>query len=260
MLHYKLFKHSDEQRPWVTFIHGAGGSSAIWFRQVREFQEAYNVLMVDLRGHGGSKQHLHWQNFPRYTFDDIANDVVEVLDELKIEASHFIGISLGTIVIREIAEKHPDRVSKMIMGGAILKLNFRSQLLMRMGVIFKSVVPYILLYKLFAWVIMPKKKHKESRSLFVREAKKLYQKEFIRWFRLAAEINPLLSGHRTTTTHHPTLYVMGDEDHMFLPAIQKVLSELKMNHLQLAIIPQCGHVVNVEKPEDFNRISIDFLA
>lgn len=130
---------------------------------------------------------------------------------------------------------------------------------MRMGVLFKSVVPYILLYKLFAWVIMPRKKHKESRSLFVREAKKLYQKEFIRWFKLATDINPLLSAHRTTTTHHQTLYIMGDEDHMFLPAIQKVLGQLQKQHLQLAVIPQCGHVVNVEKPEDFNQISLGFL-
>lgn len=259
MLHFKLYKHAESARPWVTFVHGAGGSSAIWFRQIRAFQAAFNVLMVDLRGHGGSKQHLSWQNFPRYTFDDIAKDVIEVLDNLNIKSSHFVGISLGTIVIREIAEKHPTRVQKMILGGAILKLNFRSQLLMRMGVLFKSVVPYILLYKLFAWVIMPRKKHKESRSLFVREAKKLYQKEFIRWFKLATDINPLLSAHRTSTTHHQTLYIMGDEDHMFLPAIQKVLGQLQEQHLQLAVIPQCGHVVNVEKPDDFNQISLGFL-
>jgi len=216
--------------------------------------------MVDLRGHGGSKNHLNWQNFPRYTFEDISAEVVEVMDHLEIEKSHFVGISLGTIVIREIAEKQPERVSKMIMGGAILKLNFRSQILMRLGVIFKSVVPYILLYKLFAWIIMPRKKHKESRSLFVREARKLYQKEFIRWFRMAAEINPLLNAHRTTTTDHDTLYVMGDEDHMFLPAIQKVLGQLNSPHLQLAVIPECGHVVNVEKPEQFNKISLNFLG
>ena len=50
------------------------------------------------------------------------------------------------------------------MGGAILKLNFRSQVLMRLGNIFESVVPYMYLYKLFAFIIMPKKNHKESRS------------------------------------------------------------------------------------------------
>jgi pimeloyl-ACP methyl ester carboxylesterase len=44
-----------------------------------------------------------------------------VLDFLKIEKSHFVGISLGTILIRQLAEMYPHRVESMILGGAILK-------------------------------------------------------------------------------------------------------------------------------------------
>lgn len=262
MLHYKTYRHSDIHRNWVTFIHGAGGSSSIWFRQIRDFKEKYNVLLVDLRGHGDSKSHLSKQNFPTYTFEDISEDVIEVLDHLQIEKSNFVGISLGTIIIREISENHPERVAKMVLGGAIIKLNFRSQLLMRLGVWCKSVVPYILLYKLFAWIIMPKSKHKESRNLFVREAKKLYQKEFIRWFKLAAEINPLLSSHREKHSSHPTLYLMGDEDHMFLPSIRKLVSQAQnaKKQVQLMVIESCGHVVNVEKPLEFNQKVIGFIG
>jgi pimeloyl-ACP methyl ester carboxylesterase len=42
----------------VTFVHGAGGSSSIWFKQIRDFQKQYNVLLLDLRGHGESKTSL----------------------------------------------------------------------------------------------------------------------------------------------------------------------------------------------------------
>ncbi len=260
MLHYKLYKHHQAETPWVTFVHGAGGSSSIWFKQLKDFKEVYNVILIDLRGHGNSKSHLNQNHFPTYTFESISEEVVEVLDHLGIEKSHFIGISLGTIIIKEIADRHPDRVEKIVMGGAVLKLNFRSQVLMRIGVIFKSVIPYILLYKLFAWTIMPRKKHRESRLLFVREAKKLYQKEFIRWFKLAAEINPLLKAHRNNHSNHPTLYVMGDEDHMFLPSIEKLVENANLKWIQLQVIPTCGHVVNVEKPQEFNRRTLQFLA
>jgi len=262
MLHFKTYLHSDTNKDWVTFIHGAGGSSSIWFRQIRDFKEKYNVLLVDLRGHGDSKSHLTKQSFPTYTFEDISEDVIEVMNHLKVEKSHFVGISLGTIIIRELSENRPERVNKMVLGGAIIKLNFRSQLLMRMGVWFKSVVPYILLYKLFAWIIMPKSKHKESRNLFVREAKKLYQKEFVRWFKLAAEINPLLSVHRERHSSHPTLYLMGDEDHMFLPSIRKLVTQAQAakKQVQLMVIENCGHVVNVEKPSEFNRKVIGFIG
>ncbi|MEJ6674019.1 MAG: alpha/beta fold hydrolase, partial [Polaribacter sp.] len=168
--HYTyLNKHTTK---WVSFVHGAGGSSSIWFRQIRAFRKEFNVLVLDLRGHGNSKPSIKDTFNNEYTFNAITQDIIEVLAHLKIQKSHFIGISLGTILIRNLAEKKPDLVESMVLGGAILKLNVRSQILMRVGNLFKSVVPYMMLYKLFAFIIMPKKNHKESRILFVNEAKK----------------------------------------------------------------------------------------
>jgi len=138
-----------------------------------------------------------------------------------------------------------------------MKLNVRSQFLMKLGVAFKSVIPYMLLYKLFAFIIMPRKNHKVSRSLFVNEAKKLYQKEFIRWFKLASEINPLLKFFREKDTPIPSLYVMGEQDHLFLPSIKKIAEQQK--NAILHVIENCGHVVNVEQPLSFNKKSISFL-
>ncbi len=241
----------------MTFVHGAGGSSSIWFKQIRSFGAEFNILVLDLRGHGNSKPALKDAFNSKYTFDSITNDIVEVIDHLNIEKSHFVGISLGTILIRNLAEKHPKRVESMIMGGAIMKLNFRSQVLMKLGVIFKSVVPYMLLYKFFAFIIMPKKNHRNSRLLFVNEAKKLYQKEFVRWFKLTSEINPLLRFFRAKDIKIPTLYVMGAEDHLFLPSIRSVVDKHILS--SLFVVENCGHVVNVEQPEAFNVETIRFI-
>lgn len=248
-------KNSDQ---WVTFVHGAGGSSSIWFKQIRDFKKHYNVLLLDLRGHGHSKPTLKDAFKQKYTFSSIANDILEVLDHLKIEKSHFIGISLGTILIRQLAESHPDRVQSMILGGAILKMNFRSQILMKFGNIFKYILPYLFLYRLFAFVIMPKKNHKQSRLLFINEAKKLYQKEFIKWFKLTAEINPILKWFRQVELDIPTFYIMGEEDYMFLPSVRKVV-EKHYKSSELFVIENCGHVVNVEQPVVFNEKVILFI-
>jgi len=255
MLHYSTFT-LEEKAEWVTFIHGAGGSSSIWYKQLRDFKKQYNVLLIDLRGHGKSKS-LIYEKLKSYTFDVISDEVIEVLDHLKIQKSHFVGISLGTIIIREIAERYPERSASMIMGGAVMKLNFRGQILIRLGVLLKSVIPYLLLYKFFAIIIMPRKKHRESRNLFINEAKKLYQKEFKRWFTLVAEVNPLLALFRIKDSGIPTLYVMGAEDHMFLPSISKLVKD----HLssELFVIPECGHVVNIEQPEIFNKQVLKFI-
>ena len=257
MISYTLYKN-EASTEWVTFVHGAGGSSSIWFKQIRDFQKHFNVLLLDLRGHGNSNEQIKTAFKQKYTFKSIANDVIEVIDHLQIERSHFVGISLGSIVIRQLAEMYPTRVKSMILGGAILKMNFRSQILMRLGNMFKYVLPYLVLYKFFAFVIMPKKNHKNSRLLFINEAKKLYQKEFIKWFKLTAEINPVLRLFRQVELDIPTLYVMGEEDYMFLPAVRQVVA----NHVRTAelfVVQNCGHVVNVEQPLIFNETVIGYL-
>lgn len=256
MLHYTTYKHKSSKE-WVTFIHGAGGSSSIWFKQIRSFTKEFNVLILDLRGHGNSKPKLYDTSNVKYTFDTITNDIVDVLNHAQIKTSHFVGISLVTILIRNLAEKYPEKVKSMILGGAIMKLNMRSQLLMRLGNFFKSVVPYMYLYKFFAFVIMPKKNHKSSRLLFVNEAKKLCQKEFIRWFKLTSEINSLLMFFRSTDIKIPTLYIMGKEDHLFLPEIKNLI--IDQDYSSLFIIEHCGHVVNVEQPALFNATSIKYI-
>ena len=257
MLHYSIHKAKKENASWITFIHGAGGSSAIWFKQIRFFSKNFNLLLIDLQGHGASKDLIHNPFKSKYSFESIAEDIFEVLDHLKIVKSHFVGISLGTILIRQLAEMQPERVEKMIMGGAVLELNLRSRILMYFGNATKSVLPYMWLYRFFAFIIMPNRNHKESRILFIREAKKLYQKEYIRWIRLTSEIIPKLRIFRKVAVDIPTLYIMGDQDYMFLPSVRKVTESDPFS--QLLVLQKCGHVVNVEKPKNFNDGMLMFL-
>ena len=247
---------SDPDLPWVTFVHGAGGSSTIWYKQLRAFRKHFNVLLVDLRGHGRSKGPFY-EKLKTYNFSTIGDEVLEVLDYIKIKRTHWIGISLGTIIIRDITDRYPERTISMIMGGAVMKLNKRGQVLMRAGAALKSVLPYMVLYRFFAWIIMPRKTHREARNLFIKEARKLYQREFKRWFTLVAEVNPLLRYFRFNDSNVPTLYIMGSEDHMFLPSIRKIVASHQSALLH--VIENCGHVVNVEQSDHFNEAAIKFL-
>ncbi|TYP91953.1 Pimeloyl-ACP methyl ester carboxylesterase [Fodinibius salinus] len=256
MLYYKTY-HKDEDADWVVFVHGAGGSSSIWFKQLKAYKKDFNVLLVDLRGHGKSKGMLQQYYEDEYSFKLASQDIIDVLDDAGIEKAHFVGVSLGTIIIRTIGEMQPERVQSLVMCGAIMRLNIRSRFLVSLGHLFKKVVPFMWLYKLFAWIVLPRKHHSESRNLFIREAKKLYKKEFIKWFNLTHKVNPLLKYFREKELKIPTLYVMGSEDYLFLPPVQKMVQ----NHTNsiLKEVEKCGHVVNVEKPDVFNRVSLNFL-
>lgn len=256
MLYHKTFHKSDDAE-WVVFIHGAGGSSSIWYKQLRSFKDQFNILLIDLRGHGQSQEMFQRFFTNDYNFENISQDVVDVLDHLKIEKGHFVGISLGTIIIRTICEIAPDRVQSLILGGAVTRLNIRSKFLVAFGNAVKRLVPFMWLYRFFAWIIMPRKRNAESRMLFISQAKKLAQSEFLKWFKLTNDLNPLLKYFNEKDSMLPTLYLMGDQDYMFLPQVMALVKKHEFS--RLSIIENSGHVCNVEQPEVFNNLSIEFI-
>ncbi|WP_434068871.1 alpha/beta fold hydrolase [Vibrio campbellii] len=256
LLFHKTYLHPTSKE-WVVFVHGAGGSSSIWFKQIKAYKQHFNLLLIDLRGHGKSNQLLKELMTSRYTFTAVTQDILKVLDHLKIQSAHFVGMSLGTIIVRNLAELASERVRSMVLGGAVTRLNTRSQILVRLGNLGKHILPYMWLYKLFAYIVMPQKNQRESRHLFIREAKKLCQKEFKRWFILAADVNPLMRYFKDRELPIPTLYLMGDRDYMFIKPVKEMVAVHKLSVLRE--IPDCGHVCNVERPDDFNQHSIEFI-
>lgn len=256
LLFHKTYLHPTSNE-WVVFVHGAGGSSSIWFKQIKAYKQHFNLLLIDLRGHGKSNQLLKELITSRYTFTAVTQDILKVLDHLKIQSAHFVGMSLGTIIVRNLAELASDRVRSMVLGGAVTRLNTRSQILVKLGNLGKHILPYMWLYKLFAYIVMPQKNQRESRHLFIREAKKLCQKEFKRWFILAADVNPLMRYFKDRELPIPTLYLMGDRDYMFIKPVKEMVAVHKLSVLRE--IPDCGHVCNVERPDDFNQHSIEFI-
>ena len=77
------------------------------------------------------------------TFADISREVIEVLDEVSIKETHVIGMSLGTIVAQTMADNYPERVKSLILGGAIIRFDIRTNLLLLAGRAVKRFVPYM---------------------------------------------------------------------------------------------------------------------
>ncbi|WP_068546903.1 alpha/beta fold hydrolase [Thalassotalea crassostreae] len=257
LLYHKTYLQS-KSKEWIVLVHGAGGSSSIWFKQIKEFKKHFNLLLIDLRGHGRSASFTAKASNRRgYSFNDVSLDIIQILDHLSITKAHFVGISLGTILIHKLAEIAPSRVDVMILGGAITRFDVRSLALVKLGNLFKDVIPYMWLYRLFAYILMPQKGQVEARSLFIKDAKKLCQKEFKRWFKLANGVNPLMQHYKKNELTKPVLYLMGANDYMFItPVIDMVTHH---ENSKLIKIQDCGHVCNVEKPAEFNKHAIDFI-
>jgi pimeloyl-ACP methyl ester carboxylesterase len=254
MLYNKIFRHKNS-KTWVVFVHGAGGSNVVWYRQLRDFKKHFNVLLIDLRGHGKSKEFYTKEEM--YRFDEIALDVVKTMDHLKIEKAHFVGISLGCIIIRAIDKLAPEKAESIILGGAIVQFNKRINVLVSMAKLLNSILPYMWLYRLNAWILIPSKKHTQSRQLFIREAIQLGEREFNKWLKMSDEIRHNLKEFLVKEATAPVLYLMGDGDHMFLPMV----SDLVKRHFnsKLEVIINSGHVCNLDQPDAFNERSIQFI-
>jgi pimeloyl-ACP methyl ester carboxylesterase len=253
-LHHKILSHSSSKE-WVVFIHGIGGSSSIWFKQIKEYRKHFNLLLVDLPGHGGNDAGLKDES--ERSFESIAKKVIALIDYIGIKEAHFVGISLGTMVIQVIQQLYPDRVKSMVLGGSVERIHPPLILLARVVEWVKHFIPYMWIYRLVAWILMPRDHHEEARKTFIREAVKLGQREFFCWYRiLHQEVNQFFA--RKKPSHGtPAIYIMGSEDYMFLPNIKKRYAKIK--HARLHILAKCGHVCNIEKEKEFNDISISFI-
>lgn len=245
-----------EHTQWIVFIHGAGGSSKTFGRQVAAFRKHFNLLLPDLQDHGNSKDFITDAN-DDFSFTQVAANVVGLLDELGIKEAHFLGVSLGSLIIREIEQIRPDLILSVVIGGGIMNLNRRTHLLFKAGVLLSGIIPYHKLYQLVAWILMPYENHKVARRLFVREAKTIKTGAFKVWLGLLAELKHKLDHYFNIPLNKPTLMIMGSQDFAFLePSIK--YSE-KFPVIDLQILPKCGHVCNIEQAEEFNLRSLVFL-
>ncbi len=256
LLNYECYE-SHPSNEWMVMIHGAGGSTRTWYKQIDSFKEHFNLLVVDLRDHGKSKLKGFIQNL-EYSIHSIAEDVLRLLEHLKIEKCHFMGVSLGSVFVRAIEEMRPQAVRSVVLVGGIFKIDFKLNVLLKSGIALARVLPFHILYSILAHIILPKANHKDSRSVFMREAQKISQNEFLNWLRITKDINKNLKRMFTQKLDVPYLIVMGAEDHVFLKPAREFAR--KYTDVAIQVIEKCGHVCNIERAREFNHHVIGFLA
>lgn len=255
ILSYEKFT-KPEHKQWIVFIHGAGGSSKTFGRQVAAFRKHFNLLLPDLQDHGNSKEFVS-PGDDKLSFTQVAQNVINLLDELGISEAHFLGVSMGSLIIREIEQLRPDLILSIVIGGGIMNLNRSTHLLFKAGVLLSGLIPYHKLYQLVAWILMPYENHKVARRMFVHEAKTLRTEAFKVWLGLLSELKYKLDLYFNIPLSKPTLMIMGSQDFAFLKQSLKYIR--KFPFVNLEILPRCGHVCNIEQAEEFNLRSLNFL-
>ena len=117
---FYLLNKKDQKVPLV-FVHGVGLTHEIWKPQIDYFKD-YTTLSYDILGHG--KTPLKKTNI---SFDDFSEQLIKLINELNFQKIHLVGFSIGSLVARNFATKHNDRLQSLILLGSIYKRSEEQQ-------------------------------------------------------------------------------------------------------------------------------------
>ena len=97
-------------KPVVVLSNSLGSTHRMWDAQIEALGEHFRVVRYDTRGHGDSPV----PDGP-YSIDDLADDLVALLDRLGVERAHLAGLSLGGMTAMRVAQRHPERVDRLAL-------------------------------------------------------------------------------------------------------------------------------------------------
>ncbi len=114
-IHYKL--SGPEQAPVLMFSNSLGTNLAMWEPQMQALSQDFRILRYDTRGHGQSSV-----SPGAYTIDQLADDVVALFDQLRIQRVHFCGLSMGGMIGMSLAIRMPQRLNKLVLCNTAPKI------------------------------------------------------------------------------------------------------------------------------------------
>ncbi len=117
---FYFFNKKTQSTP-IVFVHGVGLTYEIWQPQL-DFFKNYSTLSYDILGHG--KSSLKKQNI---SFNDFSEQLIELINELKIDKIHLVGFSIGSLIARNFATRFNDRLQSLVLLGSIYKRSDQQQ-------------------------------------------------------------------------------------------------------------------------------------
>ncbi len=243
----------------VVLLHAGAADSRMWEPQLRSFPARYRVLRVDFPGFGRTPIVASPISF--------RGAVREALDASGIEQAALVGVSLGGNTALELALESPERVSALVLVGAGLpdhewSEDVKAFFAAEDEALERGDLDAAVEANLRMWLAGPNRsldtidpRLRELVATMQRQAFEL-QKE---WPDLrAARLDPPYS-ERLRDVHVPTLVLTGDED---VADIHEVAARLvtEIPDARRATISDAAHLPNLDRPEEFDRIVLGFLA
>ncbi|MGQ0561200.1 MAG: alpha/beta fold hydrolase [Gemmatimonadota bacterium] len=257
----ELYYEMHGQGEPLVLVMGIGYDSSLWaLHQVPALAPHFKVIIFDNRDVGRSSTAS-----ASYSIADMADDVAGLLDALRIQRAHLLGLSMGASIAQEFALRHPQRLNRLVLCGpdaAPARQAFHPIAVWRWvkdsdasGAVFAA--------QQFTWLFS---------SAFLRNGAAVQQTidflsnnpnpvapaAYARQAQAYLEFDP---GTRLCGIAAPTLVVVGEQDLLTPPWIaREIAAAIPGARLEIIRGDGASHVVPLERPDEFNQLVIGFLT
>jgi 3-oxoadipate enol-lactonase len=238
--------NATDAEPAILFLHGVGSTKEVWRPQLHHFQGRNTAIAIDYPGYGESERR------EGATRDDYARAALAALDGMGRERAHICGLSLGGVVAIAMHALAPERCQSLILADT-----------------FASHPDGRAIYERSIAASEDLRAMAEARVdvLLARPADPAVRTEVVETmahidpaaYRIGAEAVWLADQRdRAAAIDVPTLVICGSEDKVTPPTLSHDLCGL-IPGARYAEIEGAGHLTNLEKPGEFNRLVEEFI-
>jgi 3-oxoadipate enol-lactonase len=253
-LHYEVIGSG----PAILMIHGFTNHGMVWAQQIADLLHAgHTVVMPDLAGHGLSQVADR-----KTTVEDLAKDMVNLLDHLGIDKAIVCGLSLGGMVTQSMAINYPERVRALVVANSCADSTMPDVTAARESWIEMFERPNGPLLRMQAvWPQMLNERYRASPTAeaFLASWQRINGKipggSFANVARGSQEFK---SSTRLKDVDAPCLVIAGEFDRLFPPAVCGEIATL-IPGAKFSVIEGAGHLSSLDSPKQFNELLLQFL-
>lgn len=248
-IHY--YSTEDKHSSCIIFLHPAFIDHRAFNHQLEHFSKKYKVITLDLLGHGKS-QSISTKD----RIDSSSVHIKEIMEAENIENAHFVGVSIGSLIAQDFANKHSHRVLSLCALGGYDINNYdkcleKQQRFQQLSFIIKALFSIDRFSKANSLVSA---KTIEAQKEFYEMNKSFRRSSFLYMSTLSKIMNQCNSKIRD----YPLLILCGDSDNSLAIELSKQWNAIEQNST-FRVISNAGHCANMDNPSEFNSVLEFFL-
>ncbi|MEM2144939.1 MAG: alpha/beta hydrolase [Candidatus Jordarchaeaceae archaeon] len=253
-----FYESKGKGRPLI-LIHGATGSSLYWGIQLSELSKKLRVIAIDLPGHGKTERLKEKATIERY-----AHHIAAFMKQIKLDKAVIAGHSMGGLVVQQLALKHPELFEKLIIVDSTSHFpeptenSKQSEVMKNLDDSYRKQPPEELAKSIVNGLFSKKTLEKGGLSPLIKylPMESIYDPSI--WIMDFEAGKGVDLREKIKDINIPTLIIAGADS--VIPNSESRFIQEKIKGSVLEIIPDAGHMLMLEKPEEFNQAVLRFIG